>query len=649
MILLSCSHGHQSSKEAGIHQSILNDLQKIASQKLDKKERIAIISKAHQSVSGIRNDSMRNELLLDISYQYYKLNDSLNFRKTNKKARELSWVLKDSSAVALTYWNLASFFHAGNIEDSAYYSFHKAQKIYAAVDDRYLSARVLLNMAIIQKNIKDYTGSEITTIEVISLLEPLENYLHLYRAYNNLGIVYKELGEYDKSLSYYKMAEKYLREADEKHLLPGLWNNIGVMHTKSKQYKKAQQYFDRALVYTKQLYQTDPELYAMLLDNHAYNRFQSNDTIGTLPQFKKSLVIREKQDIVPGIIISKLRLAEYYLKAKDTVSAIQNVSSAKTLAEETLNARDLLASLMLLSKATTDSSLFYTNEYIRINDSLQRRERTTRNKFARIRYETAGYIAQTERLNERLMRISLIGITGGVILILLVVIQRQRSKNKELILIQEKHKRFEEGKEKEKQRISRELHDGVLAKLFGVTMSLDVLNDANDVEAKKKRAKGIEAIKTISEEVRLLSHELSKSSLMSTDYGLVLTDFVEQQPQKGTKFQLKIDPAINWEKMDGDIKMNMYRILQEGVQNIHKHARAKAVLIEFKIVNEKLTLSIRDNGKGFEPEKERHGIGLKNIKDRVKSLEGKLEIFSADSIEQGTQLKISIPISHKTN
>lgn len=648
MILVSCSRDKQSGKETESY-PILSSLKKIQVEELDIEERKAIVKKAHANLSEIENDSIENKIRYEVSYQYLELNDSVNFRRTNARARKMSMQLGDSNTLAMAYWDLAELYHEHNVEDSAYYYYNEAKKIYTSLNNNVRAATLLLNMAIIQKNIKDYTGSEVSTIQAIILLKPLNKNQDLYRAYNNLGIIYKELEEYDKSLFYYKTAEEHIKKTNITELLPSLWNNIGVMHKKNKQYREAATYFKMAMEQEEHLRHTNPELYAMLVDNWAHNRFQSGDTTTTFRQYKKAFAIRKKKNIVPGIVISKLHLAGYFLKAKDTTSAIQMASRAKELAAATLNLRDQLAALLFLSKITKDSSLKYSHKYIRINDSLQRRERATRNKFARIRYETAGYIAETERLNERLTRMSLIGITAGVILILLVVIQRQRSKNKELVLIQEKNKRFEEGKEKEKQRISRELHDGVLAKLFGVTMSLDVLNDANDIEAKEKRAKGIENIKTISEEIRLLSHELSESSIASTDYGLMLAEFVEQQPQKDTKFRLKIDPVIDWEIMDGNIKIDLYRMLQEGVQNIHKHAIATTVLIELMTKNENLILSIRDNGKGFHSENKHQGIGLKNIKDRVKSLKGKLEIISDESIGQGTQLKISIPILLKTN
>lgn len=646
MVLTSCSRENQSFIGNDLRSNI-RMLRNIQHLKID--ERKTILKKAHAEVWEVENDSLRNELLYEISFQYYLSDDSLNFRKTNNQVRELSLLGGNANIVAMSYWDLAEFYHDYHVEDSAYYYYHKAQEIFATLDYKYRSAKLWLNMAIIQKNIKDYTGSEVSTIKAISLLEPLGKYKYLYRAYNNLGIIYDDLEVYEKALEYYTIAGNYLEKTERKDFSASLWNNIGVAYNNNKQYKKAAKYYDKGLTNHEKLVNSNPELYAMLIDNRAHNQFQSGDTAKVLNQYKKALVIRKENDIIPGVIISRIHLANYFLRNKDTAAAVKNASYAKTLARASLNSEDLLTSLMLLSKITKDSSLFYSREYIRVNDSLQDRERTTRNKFARIRYETAGYIAKTERLNERITKISLLGITGGVILILLFIIQRQRAKNKELVLIQEKNKRFEDGKEKEKQRISRELHDGVLAKLFGVSMSLDVLNTADDVAAKEKRAKGIQHIKTISEEIRLLSHELRESSVITANYNLELTKLIEHQSQEETKIQLKIDPSIDWEDFDGHIKINLYRILQEGLQNIHKHATAQTVLIEFKRNAEKLVLSIQDDGKGFKPTKGKKGIGLKNIKDRVKSLGGKLIIASKGTLQQGTLVKITIPILQKPN
>lgn len=608
-------------------------------------ERKSILKKAEAKVWKLDNDSLKSKFLYEISFQYFLLNDSLRFRTTNTQARKLSYSQANSNIVAMSYWDLAEFYHNYYIEDSAYYYYHKAQEIYLALDDTYQSAKLWLNMAIVQKNSKDYTGSEASTIKAISLFKPLNKYKYLHSAYNNLGIIYDELEAHKKALKYYFTAGKYLAKTERNELFPSLWNNIGVAYNNWKHYAKAAKYYDKALKGYEKLETRDLELYAMLIDNRAYNQFQSGYTTKVLSQYKKALLIRKENEVVPGIIISRIHLANYFLSIKDTIRAKHNASKAKTLARASLNAKGLLTSLLMLSKMTRDSTLFYTREYIRINDSLQQRERNTRNKFARIRYETAGYIAKTERLSDRLTKTYFVGIVGAVIVILLVIIQLQRTKNKKLILIHEKNKRFEEGREKEKQRISKELHDGVLAKLFGVSLSLEVLNNSDSTKAKKKRAHGIANIKAISEEIRLLSHELRENALITTDFNTTLSEFKIKATTEQTKVQVEIDASIDWGAFDNQIKINLFRILQEGVLNSYKHASAKIVLIEFYQNDQQLILTIHDDGKGFNHLESTAGIGIKNIQERTRSLGGHLEIASIGVIESGTLLKITIPLT----
>ena len=155
------------------------------------------------------NDSLENSLLLKISLAYYSLGDSSGFRKVNKRSIYLSNKLKDSTSLAANYWDLGEFYSKNNIRDSAYYYFSKAQKLYELLGNSYYSGRMLLNTAIIQSDIKDFTGSEISTIKAISHLKPLQAHKHLYRCYNNLAINFNQLGEYEESLYYHNKALEY--------------------------------------------------------------------------------------------------------------------------------------------------------------------------------------------------------------------------------------------------------------------------------------------------------------------------------------------------------------------------------------------------------------------------------------------------------
>lgn len=635
--LLFSSCNSNAIKDAAKEDKTLQFLNDLNNKDLDGAGKRKVLDTAYKAASNIDNDSLRNKALVEISYQYLKLNDSLNFRNTNSEARKLSLALNDSSSIAATYWDLAGFYHSNNIEDSAYYFYHQAQKIYFSINDKYNSARMLLNMSIIQNNIKDYTGSEITTTKAISLLKPLKKYKHLYRAYNNLGIVFNELGEYDRALFYYGKGLDYLEKAERTDLLPSIWNNIGIVYNNQKQYQEAAEYYNNALDYDENLENSDPELYAMLLDNRAYNKLQMGAPTGVLQQFKKALGIRKRINDIPGIIINNLHLAEYCLEERDTASAVQYASRARELSIKSQNARDLLASLLVLSKAVKDSALVYSQKYIRISDSLQQRERTTRNKFARIRFETDEYISQAERLTQKITFVSLTALGAITIFSLLYIIKHQRSRNIKLQLI-------EEGREKEKQRISRELHDGILGKLFGVRISLDSLNEDDNKEIKEKRFGYIEEIGNIAEEIRLLSRKLDKTFPIDADYNMLFKDLIEKQNQGNIKFTLEINHIVKWNKVKDDIKINIYRILQEVVHNIQKHSLATEAHVHIRKIKNLLILKVKDNGKGFIYEEVDKGLGLKNMESRVKNIHGRLEIISGNPEDQGTLIRVIVRI-----
>ncbi len=311
----------------------------------------------------------------------------------------------------------------------------------------------------------------------------------------------------------------------------------------------------------------------------------------------------------------------------------------------------------MLSKLDKKNSSRYANEYIVLNDKLIKQERAVRNKFARIQFETDEYITKNERLSREKNLIMIIGSIIILIGLLLYIILDQRSKNVKLRLEKRQQKaneeiydlmlvqqyKLDEGRRKEKKRISEELHDGVLGKLFGTRLLLSALNDKSDVETIKKREKYINDLQAVEEEVRNVSHELNKrSEILNVGYKQVVQDLLENQ-SKITKFnyEFRSDKKINWEEISGEFKMNMYRIIQEALQNINKYASAKNVMVEFKLTKKYLKLLIVDDGVGFKIINKREGIGLKNIKSRAKHLNGIFTIKSEPN--RGTFIQIKIP------
>ena len=623
------------------------------------------LHKAYKESLKERNDSLRISYLSRISFTFLVfLKDSLMFRKVNKEALDFSIELNDSLNIAYNYWDLGNFFRNNSIKDSAYYSYVKAQKIFEALTNDEYAGEMLLNMAIIQTDYKDYTGSEVTTIKALTLLKPIKKNESIYRCYNNLGIIFNELGEYEQALFYHNRAMEYLSLIEkENNLKENTLNNIGVVYQNKGDLIKAIEYFQLSLENDSLNIQL-PRTYARSIDNLASCKLRLIDTLGLKELFLKAYKIRDSIQDYSGMAVSKLHLAKYYAFAKDTIKAIQLANETMQLTTAKKNDRDLLASLLLLSKLDKENSPTFSEQYIALNNQLLKQERTIRDKFARVRFETDEYIDQNTKLSEQKTNITkqknLILAIGSVVFLiglLITIIIDQRSKNVKLKLERQQQKaneeifdlmlvqqyKLDEGRRKEKKRISEELHDGVLSRLFGTRLMLNTLNDKLDNESILDRKKYINELQQVEEEVRNVSHELNERSL-SPNIGFIdmVENLLENQCKiSNFKYKINIDSNIVWEGLKGSFKMNLYRIIQEAIQNINKYAKANNVLLEFKKEENKLLLIINDDGKGFNTDVKRRGIGIINMKSRVQQLQGKISINSQPN--NGTAILIETP------
>lgn len=651
ILILGCVNNNNSISTVPNKQGSLNKL----------KEKLIDTSYNYDSIKinilNLKNDSLKNQLIFDISYHYLQNNDSLKFRFWNKNTLKVSEILNDSSKIAESYWDLASFYYEQNITDSSYLYYNKAFKFYDDLGDNLKSSNMLLNMAILQKDIKDYVGSEITTVSAIKKIKPLQLNDQLYTGYNILGILNNELKEYDKSLIFHKKALKYQEEIGNSILKATSYNNIGVVLRNMKKFDKSLRYFDKALEIDSIFYK-NPRLYAMLLDNSAYSKFKLGDTLNLEQVFLKALGIRDSISHESGKIVSHLHLGEYLLYNQDTLKGLEQIQLAKKLSEEFHSYGDLMESLLFLAKIDTHNSNQYLSEYISLNDSLQNEERSIRNKFARIRFETDEFIAENEVLVQKNFWI----ITGAVIILILsllvYIIKIEKGRNRKLILNQKQQianeeiynllldsqKKLEEGKENEKKRISKELHDGILSKFFGVRLNLELLNNSTSVESIKSREKYIFELKQLENEIRNVSHQLN-NDMFSTEnsFKKIIEELLTAQRYIGKfNYLLEFDETISWEDVTSKIKINIYRILQEAIHNINKYSEAKSVEIIFLKINNKIKVNLKDNGIGFDTNLNYSGIGHQNMKSRIMDLSGEIQIKSSNS---GTEIIMYIPLN----
>ena len=498
---------------------------------LKLKKRKAYLLNTYQYIKDNKIDSIQNRYLSEIAFEAYKLNDTSLFRKTNNEALKLSRKLRDTFGIADSYWNFAAFYFEKEKLDISYFNYHKAFLNFNSIKHEYYAGKMLYNMAFIQGRIRNYSESEKLTFQAISKFKHLKKHLNLYKCYKLLGSIFKDLEEYEKSILYHNKALDYLKKIKNgKTYKEGSLNNIGLIYQEKGDFKKAIQYFKKALE-NDSLKIKNINLYARLIDNLAYNKFLNRDTIELYNEFNTALKIRDSQHNKSGVVISKLHLAEYFAKNKDTLNAIVHAKYALSLSKDIRNNRDILASLKLLSvidKVNTDS---YLNEYISLTDSLQREERKIRDKFTRIQFETDEYIQETKELSKQRNWIVITSFLILTIVSLLYYFINQKAKNKALILENEQQKaneeiyelmllqqsKMQEGKLKERKRISEDLHDGVLGNLFGTRIGLGFLDIKGNDKTIKKHQSFLDEMQEIEKEIRTISHEL-KDELLPSDH-----------------------------------------------------------------------------------------------------------------------------------
>lgn len=636
--------------------------------------RLSLLLKAYMYAKKQKKDSIRANALSKLSYAFFRNGDSVNFREVNKTAISLGKKIQDSIIVANAYWDLGDFFKRTTTPDSSYYAYSQALKIYEFINDDYNSSLMLLNMAAQQETVKDYVGSEANTVTAIKRLKPLKKFKQLHLCYNQLGIIAKDLGEYDKAIGYYKEALNYSNKLSQNtHYEPRMLNNIGVVYRSKNDYQQAANNF-QAVLNTDSIKQKNIELYAKALNNLAICRIKLKDTFGIKTLINESIQLKDSLGLESSLATSYATLAEYYLFNKDTAAAIATANQAKELARGTNNNMRILETLAFLTNVDRKNASVHGQAYITLNDSLQLEERRARNKFARIRFETDQLSAENEVLSvekeilseekELLSKQNQIwaALAAGFFLfgLAIYVIVDQRSKNQKLrfqqqqqfsnqeifnLMLSQKQK-VDEVKRMEQKRISEELHDGVLGKMLGARMVLTGLNKKANEDSIRERSEAIVALKNIENELRTISHELSHTAYQKINNFVNSIESLLASATGATNIStiFNYDEDEDWDSLLGDIKINVYRIIQENIQNAIKHSGCSNFFINFEIKEDLYVVTLGDNGKGFSFDKERKGIGLRNIKSRVSKMNGKLSVNT--EIGNGTVTVIEIPAQY---
>jgi signal transduction histidine kinase len=656
-IILTLIIGCQKKADAGYKTRVLTVLNSIDTLNIKASEKINALDTLNHYLLKHENDSINRNLLFKVINKYYLLDELEKYKTATKEIFELANLKKDTAHTAKSLYYIGNYHYDKSQYDSAFSYYNKAEKLYITLNDSLMLGTSSLLKGSVLLETGNYAESESETVRALRLLSKIGRTDLMYNCYNQIAISLKGLNNYKKSLVYYYLAlnqqdilekEKYPTDKILQNRI-NCYNNIGRVYEKMGKYTEAIRFYKKGLQ-TKKIKKEFPRYYSMLLDNLGSSKMKTGNYNGVSEILIESLRVSDSLDIKPIVISNKINIGQYFLFKKDTIKALTNIREGFALSRKIKYSELTLQSLKLLMENDIKNKTYYTNEYIRIDDSLQKVERITRNKFARISYETDLVEEKNQVLSKR--NTYIIGVASLIMLFFFVffIIYRLKSKNKELLSIQEQQaaneriyqlmlaqqSETEKARNEERNRIAMELHDGIVNSIFTTRFNLIQL----DPNAAEKKQQLVTELEKAENEIRRVSHDLTQN-LLFEDKNLpeILTTLVaSQKNQYNTKFDVSVDKYIDWSLVSSTNKIHIYRIIQEAIQNINKYSKAERCYIMLLKTADKITIRIWDNGIGFNPEKVKYGIGLKNIKDRTKSLNGELKINSG--MGNGTTIEI---------
>ncbi len=595
-----------------------------------------------QQTDPVKLDVYKNEFVKNGLKSFFA-KDTEGVVKSTDKLLKLYKKNKDSMVFAKYFQYKAMYYELKYRNDSAFYYYNQSKNISKVIGDSLEVGRRLLSIAFLQRKSKDFLGSEISSIEALLYLEPIEESKFLERIHNNLGLVSDELNQEKEALIHYDKALFYNQNNNNNEGFLYTINNIGLLYQQENKHKKAITYFKKGLAFDN-IKIKYPVQYALLLENIAFSSYSLDTKEKVLEKYREVLEIRKKYKEDNELPTTHLNIANYYNDKKQLTKAKHHAIEALKYAKQTHNNKRWLEALELLSQLTTGTqSKTYLQEYITLNDSLVQQERRLKNQFAKIRYETDKKEKENTFLkgeNEKKQaeityhkQQTTIGWLASAASILLFVMSVSFFTFRRKKLLYQAQLQKAQVRERERKQIAKSLHDEVAGDLRLLHRKLE----------KSQLLEEAQKLEEVKENVRNLSHQLSSVSFKKVNFVDQIINLVSDYFSPNFIIRVHHLKEIDWEQTNSSIKRLLYLSIRESIQNCLKHAEASKIDINFSVHKKLVHLNISDNGIGFDTETSKKGIGLQNIEERVEELHGKLTITSEKG--KGTNTSIQVPLN----
>lgn len=541
--------------------------------------------------------------------------------------------IKQSEKISFSpnYLALAEKYLGDAKYDSAFYYYNKTKSASKIENQNNLIIYCLLKIAVIQQNAADYSASETTATEAISLFDDDTDLQYKRAIYNLLGVNYKNLYDYDNAIHYYNLAYNITSDEVNQSIIK---NNMAVVYMDKDSFERALQIL--LPLETKNL--TDnPENNARVLDNIGYCYYKLKNT-RAFNYLSQALEIRKKINNCFGITSSYMHFSELYSETNQKL-AQQYAKDAYKKATEINNTDDRLISLKLLIKNSNGEKLKkITLLYLKINDSIIKARQKAKNQFAKIKYDSkkdreenlklkaqkAENALQLEKVkNRNLTLYIIISLVLGSIFFLYYYLTTKGKREKTAAIYESET------------RISKKLHDELANEVYHTI----VLAETKDLSSSENKEILLSNLDTIYSGTRNISRQNSTIDT-GENFESELKEMLSSYNGNEVRVIIKDNNDINWPKIQSEKKIAVYRVLQELLVNMKKHSQCSFVVIGFEENDKQVQIQYSDNGIGFSGKMNLRN-GLKNAENRIHNIKGTLTFESEPN--KGLKVKITFP------
>lgn len=540
-----------------------------------------------------------------------------------------------------------------------------SKEAFEASPDSLVRASAQNNLGVINRKLGNYEDA-------------LENYIYADRIYekmglekeqatvnNNIGMVYSMLQMNEKAVEYHEKALIFFKKIADKKGISEAKNNIAIIHASEGRFEEALLYFKQSFAIEKSL--DDKKGMAESVNNIGGAYYYLGRIDSAVHYFKKSAMIEKSIGNFSGVSASYNNIVQVLLDKNELNEIEVYLDSAHQFARQSQTAEDIEMSLLNYSdyyaaKKEIGPSFEYYKKYVAFKDSVLSKSNMETLQEMEVKYDTEKkqneILQQRAQLVEKEMEVRrkntfIFGSLGlALVLGLLGYLLYNQQKLKNHQLQKESELKTALAKietqnklQEQRLRISRDLHDNIGAQLTFIISSIDNLKfgftDIGEKLGNKLSAISVFTSQTIYE-LRDTIWAMNKERITFEDLQARIANFIEQakNASENTEFSFNIEESVDETHVFSSVEgMNIYRIIQEAVNNSLKFALADEIEVNISKEGEQYQIEIADNGKGFNLETIDMGNGLNNMKKRAREIDGTLEVQTS---KNGTSILLRL-------